>query len=145
MKQGCNSIAHCLPWIATLALGLIFIGSSYHKIVDPQGFAVSIFRYRLLPFDSINLLAVYLPWLELVCAFCVLAVPKFRRPAALLLIGMLLVFTSAILLNLFRGIDISCGCFSHDPDKGHAGWVSVVRNLSLIALGGIVYRSARKR
>ena len=41
-----------------------------------------------------------------------------RRGAALICGGLLLVFLAAIATALFRGLDISCGCFN--TDGGHA-------------------------
>jgi hypothetical protein len=56
--------------------------------------------------------AVYLPWLELVCAVAILF--RWRERGALRLVLMLCsLFTIALASVWWRGLDISCGCFGH--------------------------------
>jgi hypothetical protein len=93
---------------------------------------VAIYRYQLIPHAAINALAVFLPWLELVCAVALVFLPRLRGGAFALVILMLLVFTAAISINLYRGIDIACGCFSVNAAKGHLGWLSLARNATLL-------------
>jgi fatty-acid desaturase len=113
-------------------VGLVFAAAAVPKIAQPADFAVAIYRYQLMPHATINALAVFLPWLEMVCAAALLFVPRLRSGAFVLIILMLLVFTTAISINLYRGIDIACGCFSVNAAKGHLGWLSLVRNTALL-------------
>ena len=64
-------------------------------------------------------------------------VPDLRK-RVLFTFGLLAVFTAAISINLLRGIDISCGCFTLDPDAGPIGWWEVVRDIGFLALAGFV-------
>lgn len=118
--------------LAAWLLGLVFAAAAVPKILQPAEFAVAIYRYQLLPHAAINALAVYLPWLELICACALFFVPRLRGGAFALIILMLLVFTTAISINLYRGIDIACGCFSVNAAKGHLGWLSLARNAALL-------------
>ena len=123
--------------ICRLALAAIFLLASIPKIIAPQEFALAIFRYQLLPDAAINLMAIFLPWVELVAAIAIL-LPSTSDGAAALLFGLLAVFTAAIAINLIRGIDISCGCFTLDPDAGPIGWWEVARDVGFLAMAGFV-------
>jgi uncharacterized membrane protein len=123
--------------ICKLILAAIFLLASVPKIIAPHEFAVAVFRYQLLPDAAINLMALFLPWLELVAAIAIL-IPRTSAAAAAVFFGLLAVFTAAISINLLRGIDISCGCFTLDPDAGPIGWWEVVRDVGFLALAGFV-------
>lgn len=123
-----NSI---LVLMVRVFIGLLFIVSSMEKIVDPTAFAGSIADYKLLPIWSTTFLATVLPWLELICGFSVLF-GVLVRGGSLVLSTMLIVFTLAVIIALFRGLDISCGCFTQDPSAAKIGWLKVLQNSTLI-------------
>jgi uncharacterized membrane protein YphA (DoxX/SURF4 family) len=100
-----------------LILGVVFIYASIDKIDKPGGFAEAIYNYRMLPHATINLMAIVMPWLELICGVLII-IGLFVRGSALLIGFMLLVFIVAISFALVRGLDISCGCFK--VGGGHA-------------------------
>jgi uncharacterized membrane protein YphA (DoxX/SURF4 family) len=125
-----------MRWFALacrLIVAAVFIAASIPKILEPHAFAIAVFRYQMLPFSLINLMAIFLPWMELVAGIALL-VPRFRGGAAAILLGLLVVFTVAIAVSQARGINIACGCFSVDPDAKHIGWWNLARNLGLIAM-----------
>lgn len=123
-----EQVATGLRWI----LAAVFAAAAFPKIVQPADFALAIYRYQLVPHALINLMAVFLPWLELVCAAALVIGPRWRKGALLLILLLLVIFTTAISINLYRGIDIACGCFSVNAAKGHLGWWSLLRNTGLI-------------
>ena len=94
-----------------VGLGAIFVYASWHKIMEPEKFARSIINYRMLPTESVNLLAIILPWMELVCGL-LLILGLFTGGGVLVVALMISIFSVAIGSALVRGIDISCGCFS---------------------------------
>ena len=105
-------------------LGAIFIYSSYHKIIEPEQFAKIIYGYYLFPDFTINLIAIILPFLELYTGlFLVLGI--YPRTAALIILIMLFIFIIAISINLVRGVEFDCGCFSF----GETGYTSSARRL----------------
>jgi uncharacterized membrane protein YphA (DoxX/SURF4 family) len=133
-----------MRWVALacrLVVAAVFIAASIPKILEPHAFAIAVFRYQMLPFSLINLMAVFLPWIELVTGIALL-VPRWTAPAAAIILGMLAVFTVAIAASYVRGINIACGCFSVDPDAKHIGWWNLARNLGLIAMTGVSYWSS---
>jgi putative oxidoreductase len=101
------------PWLTIrvqLALGAIFVAAALPKITDPPSFAHMIYNYRLLPAGLINISALVMPWVELLCGLALIL--GVWRKAALSIIGtMLVVFIIAISINLARENAIDCGCF----------------------------------
>jgi uncharacterized membrane protein YphA (DoxX/SURF4 family) len=103
------------PWLTVrvrIALGLVFIVAALPKIVDPPAFAHAVYNYRILPGPFVNLVALTLPWLELLSGLA-LVLGLLRRAATVVIGGLLLVFLAGISLNLARKNPIDCGCF--DP------------------------------
>ena len=77
--------------MSRLVVGFLFIYASAYKILDPGEFAGSIRNYGLIPPVFSNLVALTLPWLELVSgAFLILGIQT--RASALLTSLMMLVF-----------------------------------------------------
>lgn len=131
------------PHAVRLLLGGVFLYAGYVKIIDPPGFAKNIYQYQLLPSDLlVNASALLLPWLEVVCGAALILAPRWRRGASAWLLVMLAVFTGAVVISLFRGLDISCGCMSTDPNAARIGWRKVAENVGLMALAVIAYVQA---
>ena len=129
--------------LARLAVAGLFLAACIAKIRDPAAFALAVHRYRILPGDLVNAVALVLPWIELTSALAVLAAPRrWRAAGALVIAGMLAVFTIAISLNLLRGIEASCGCFSTRADAAVSDAWNLVRNASLIWLALAVFLAA---
>jgi uncharacterized membrane protein YphA (DoxX/SURF4 family) len=130
------------PWLTVrvqIALGIFFVVAALPKIVDPPSFAHMIYNYRIVPGAFVNLMALVLPWFELLAGIALILGIWTRTSAAL--IGALLgVFIVAISFNLARGNAIDCGCF----DVAAAGktvaeritdmrWV-VIRDLGMLVM-----------
>ena len=119
-----------------LTLGVVFIYASIDKIDKPAGFAEAIYNYRMMPHATINLMAIVMPWLELMCGILII-IGLFVRGSALLIGFMLLVFVVAISFALVRGLDISCGCFK--VDGGHTLALGLlIRDVLMLIAAGIV-------
>ncbi|MGD9344855.1 MAG: MauE/DoxX family redox-associated membrane protein [Candidatus Aminicenantes bacterium] len=97
-------------WIIRLAVGGIFIWAGLLKVADPLEFAQDIANYRILSRDLSFLIALVLPWLEILCGVLVI-IGIFRTASALLLSGLLSLFLLLITVTLIRGLDVNCGCF----------------------------------
>jgi hypothetical protein len=82
----------------------------------------------------VRIVAVALPVLEL-CIAAAMLVPRLSRGACTLGIGLLLLFSAAMLQAMARQIDLDCGCFGNGADQDVSFW-SVGRNLLLCALAG---------
>ena len=119
-----------LSIFARLILGGIFVYASFEKIIHPAAFAEEVHRYQILPDILINLTAIVLPWLELVVgAFLIFG---FWMPGAVLMSNLLLMtFTGALMFNMARGLDISCGCFSTVSENSMDFW-TIFRDVSFL-------------
>lgn len=101
------------PWLSVrvaIALGLFFVVAALPKLVDPPSFAHMVYNYRLVPGALVNLMALAMPWLELLTGLA-LILGIWPRTSAGLVGALLLVFILAISVNLVRGNAIDCGCF----------------------------------
>ena len=133
-------------WMARLAVSGTFLAACIAKIRDPEAFALAVNRYRILPGEFVNLVAIVLPWIELTSGLAVLAaLARLRAAGALIIAGMLTVFTIAISLNLLRGIEASCGCFSTRADAAVSDGWNLVRNGALIWLALAAFLDAFRR
>ncbi len=131
-----------IEWVACLALAGIFLAAALPKILNPDLFALSVAQYRLLPGSLVNLVAIYLPWLELSCAAALAVLPSMRRGVLLLVAAMLVAFTLAIALAVLRGQSIPCGCFGGESAMS-TGWMALARNCGLLALTALALRATR--
>jgi len=103
--------------IIRIILGFVFIYAGAEKISDPEAFAISISNYRLLPTVAINFFSITLPWIELVAGIFLIFGIAVKENSSILF-SMLLVFTIAIVISLFRGLSIDCGCFGKGTQIG---------------------------
>lgn len=119
---------------ARLYLGWVFLYACWHKIQHPADFALDIATYQILPLSLVNIMAIVLPWLELIAGG--LLILGFRaRAAALCVSGMMVMFTVAISIAVARGQDMSCGCFaSQGVVEDPISYLTVLRDLGWTAL-----------
>ncbi len=131
--------------ISRLILGAVFIYASLDKIMNPDDFAKAIGNYHVLPFGLENLLALVLPWVELLTGLC-LIIGVMVDGATVLIILMNIIFIFAISQALARGISIECGCFSVSSEGGDNIWLqTILRDIGYLLLAYVVYyRQERK-
>lgn len=125
---------------ARIFIGFLFVFASVDKVANPDAFSASIVNYKLFSPMLATLMATVLPWVELLCGFAII-VGVFQRGSALLLTSLLIVFTAAVLSALLRGLDISCGCLTQDPEVGKIGWLKIIENIGLILLTSFLFYS----
>ena len=125
--------------ICRIVLGGIFIYASLDKIAHPAEFAKGIGNYHVLPFGLENLLALTLPWLELLAGVALIT-GVMVDGAAIMVIIMNIVFIFAISQALARGISIECGCFSVTTEGGdNIGLQTIIRDIGYLIMGFIVF------
>lgn len=123
-------LAAVFRWI----LGLIFIYASIHKITDPIAFSEVIYNYRIMPDMLVNFFAIWLPWLELFVGLS-LIIGIFIKGGSLIISILSIAFTIVVGTALFRGLDISCGCFyAYDTEK-IIEWTYMAQDLCLLIMG----------
>lgn len=112
-----------------IGLGALFLYAGALKALAPHTLADDIANYHLLPGALVPLAAATMPWIELMAGLA-LVLGIFGRGAALLVAGLMAVFTVALSQALLRGIDLACGCFGGTAPAD--GW-TVARDVVLLA------------
>lgn len=145
-----------LSLVLRLFIGIMFVYASMTKIPYPAEFAKNVEAYRILPYWSVNMFAVFLPWVELSCGLFLIIGIATRASAAVITL-ILSLFTLALLINVLRGSPITCGCF--ESVGAQIGWYDVFRDLLLVLMtaqivffdrififrrGGLLARSKKK-
>ena len=113
-------------------LGITFIYASYYKIMSPTDFAKMVYGYNLFPEVLINLIAIVLPFVELISGLSLL-LGIYPRSAALIINGLLLAFIFILTINIIRGHEFDCGCFS--AGKAGSPKMMVERDLIYLIMG----------
>jgi uncharacterized membrane protein YphA (DoxX/SURF4 family) len=117
--------------VLRLLLGGLFVLAGLAKVRDPAGFVTEVANYRLFS-EAAPLVAAVLPSVEVVAGLALLVgSAPWRRAAALLLGGLMTLFTGAVTLVVARGINISCGCFG--GQTGPITGLTIARDLALLA------------
>ena len=130
--------------ICRICLGLMFIYASLDKIAHPEEFAKQIGYYKALPFGLENVLAIVLPWTELIVGICLIA-GLLVDGATLLSIIMMRVFILAISQAMLRGIDITCGCFKVSADSEKLGLDTIIRDIIFLVMSYIVLNRQERK
>ena len=112
-------------------VGGVFLAASMYKINYPGEFAETIASYQLVPYWGVNLMALIMPWTELVCGLMLILGFRTRASATWIAI-MLLAFCVAITATLVRGIPIGCGCFTTVEDP--LTWTTLFRDMVWLAM-----------
>ncbi len=103
------------------------------KSQDPAGFAQATYNYRILSGQLINPMAILLPWVEIVMGIALL-LGCWVPGASLLAVVLLGIFAMALCINLARGLDVDCGCFSTlQSGSGNTLWY-FLRDILLLSL-----------
>jgi hypothetical protein len=140
------------PWLTArvqFVLAAVFVVAGVGKIMDPPGFAHEIHNYGLVPGVAINVLAIVLPWIEVVAGLA-LFVGLARRSAARIFGVLLLVFIGALSINLVRGRPVDCGCFGGprvpktDAERLGDMRVGIARDIGLLLFVGQVLAATRR-
>jgi len=121
---------------AQIVAGLIFIAAALPKIADLGAFAGSVHNFHLepvVPIAATNLLAMTIPWVELLAG---LALVGGVRPRAGAVVYTVLVaaFTIGIVAALARGLSFECGCFGK-AGSAKIGITKLIENVAMLALG----------
>jgi uncharacterized membrane protein YphA (DoxX/SURF4 family) len=127
--------------VCRIGIGLVMLAAALGKIGDPAAFSTQIHHYRLAPIGAENLLAILLPWVELLAGLS-LVLGAHARSGAWLSAAMMAVFTLAVGTAVARGLDIECGCFG-TADASHVGGMKLAENLLLT--GAALVASLRLR
>jgi putative oxidoreductase len=93
-----------------LVVGGVFIGAGALKAADPLGFAQTIKNYQTFPHDFVFVIAIVLPWVEVLSGAGLIA-GVLKKSSAFIAAVLLAGFIALVGSALLRGIDTACGCF----------------------------------
>jgi putative oxidoreductase len=110
-------------FVFRLILGGLFIYAGILKVGDPLEFAQDVRNYRLAGQSLSFLTAVFLPWLEIVAGFFLVA-GIMKRASALVVSSMLVFFILLVILTIVRGLDVDCGCFGTLSRRADLGLIA---------------------
>lgn len=125
---------------ARLVLGSVFVIAGVEKIVNPNAFAKAINNYQMLPYGALNLMALVLPWLEVLAGVFLIFGVRLRASSAVVA-AMLVVFLIAIGTAMARGLSIECGCYSQGGGE-KVGWKKVFEDVALLLLAVQIFAAA---
>ena len=122
-----------------LALGALFVYAGAVKAGAAPEFARDIQRYAISPWpEATVLLAVYLPWLEMVSGTALL-LRRWYLGALVAIAGLMLIFTGALTSAWVRGLDIECGCFGRRKEAIRTDFPALLaRDVALLAAAGVL-------
>ncbi len=133
-----------VQFIARLIPGLVFIYASIHKIAEPEAFAQVIHNYQIMPAWSINAIALFLPWVEMIAGIGIIVSCRFAKGSAMIIGGLLLLFIVVLTFNLARGLDVDCGCFDSGGGEGGGALQVIFRDILLLIPCVIVFFQKKK-
>jgi hypothetical protein len=126
-------------FLLRIGLALVFFRSAALKLVDRTGFQNAVANYQLLPTRFVPYASTSVPILEL-AGGGLLVVGLETRVVSLSLAALLLIFALAVIVNLLRGREISCGCSGVAEVK--ISWWHVNGDFVLAGAAGVVARWA---
>jgi len=128
-----------LKWAAVFlrfGFGLLLIFSSYSKIIHPWEFSIDIENYRIVGEGISRLVAVWLPYLELILA--ILLITGIWINAAVVINYLLMqLFFLLVLQAYIRRLDINCGCFNPGGDAT-IGLLKIIENILFLGLSVVL-------
>lgn len=133
-----------LTFICRLIFGGIFIYASLDKIAHPDQFARIVYNYHLLPGSLVNIFALILPVTEFLAGSMVI-LGLFYSGSRNYLIFLMIVFAVAIGINVIRGVDLECGCFTVSSRSKSAGFALIIRDFVMLIPGLVLLVSKSRR
>lgn len=134
-----------LPFIARVAVGLVFIVAGVLKVGHAADLASTIVAFRLnLPASFVGFAALALPLFEIVLGAYLLLGWQLRASSAVAA-GLLLVFIAALSSVVIRGIATPCGCFGPGETEPVTWWTVARDGGALIPALYLVWWSSRPK
>jgi len=124
-----------------VVLGALFVWAAVTKLPDMASFAQDVANYRVVPPLLVPFVASAVVGIELLSGLALIG-GLMVRPAAIVLAGLLAVFTVFLTQALLRGIDLRCGCFGGEEK---ASWWTVARDVVMLGASLFVARGPGAR
>lgn len=132
-------------WLAAacrVAVGGFFVWTGVLKAWDPGLFLLAVRSYQLVGDPWAAIVALGLPWLEIVAGLA-LVTGLARRGGALVVGSSLIFFIVVLSVSWARGLDIDCGCFGRG--ENHTDYpLHLLLNAGLLSALAFGMRSGRR-
>jgi len=96
--------------VSRTLISLVLSWAAIAKLSDPSYTHIAIYQYQIASWETAELIAAYLPWVELVTALGIW-IPRIRLGACTLSAILTVIFLAALISAIARELDITCGCF----------------------------------
>ena len=126
------------PWtqrMLRIILGALFFYAGYAKLSHSDGVADNLLALNLLPWSTVNFMAMWLVCFEMFIGVLVIA-GFWLRPGSMLLIGFCVICLGLICYAIAIGLKLHCGCFVTEATGDSRVWGSLWQEI-LILLGCI--------
>jgi len=130
-----GTVINLASLVSRLLLAGIFFFSAIPKIRDPYEFMDKVHEYEVLPDALVEPFSMAMPWAMIACS-ALLVLGLLTRLGALGLAGMLVSFIVAIGINIYREVEMDCGCFADSGSQ--VGWKLVAFDSALLAVAGFI-------
>jgi uncharacterized membrane protein YphA (DoxX/SURF4 family) len=120
---------------AQLLAGILLAWTALAKLGDIPALARDVHNFRLVPVVTEHLLAIVLPWIELIAGLSLLLGIR-ARAGAVVATSLMFVFTAAVVLAMARGLNIECGCFG-TAGAWRVGPAKLVENMAILAVSSV--------
>ena len=97
-------------FILRFLLGCVFIFAGVEKISSPNAFFTAIMNYQIFGEFFSNLIALFLPWIELFVGVLIVFNVYLKENLAIYSL-LLILFNLLVFSAMIRGLNIDCGCF----------------------------------
>jgi len=126
-----------------IILGLFFILSALAKIYDPVTFAKALKAYAFLPQDWVAPLVLIIPYAEFILGLALL-IKLYEKQTLLLLMAMMLLFTTVSAYRYYTGDVSDCGCYAKFL-KRQNNWKLIMENTLIIFLLALNFLNFKKK
>jgi uncharacterized membrane protein YphA (DoxX/SURF4 family) len=127
--------------VLRVALGALFIISSFAKLQHPDLFIDAVQNYHMLPVALGDLFGTLLPWVELFVGWC-LILGIFPTFASVICILMTLTFVVGNVSSFFRDVGEACGCLGNLVNMSHT--TSLIVDFVMLFVAGLLLYQRRR-
>lgn len=114
--------------------GAVLLWAGLAKALDQQSSILAVDSYDVLPAGLVRLVAVALPWIEILVGLF-LVTGLFVRFAGGATAVLALMFIGALGQAKARGLPIDCGCFGGGGPGGGVSWFDILRDVPILMAG----------
>lgn len=129
--------------ISKYFLAVVFLFTGVDKLFHYKGFVTALSSYLVVPDGAAEYLALPLILCEIWIALGLLITP-WRKIAALMAVGAMAIFTTALIVNHIYAPEAVCGCW-FSITLGTATLTHILMNLTLLGLAIVIWMDGQSK